>query len=104
MSLFFYTPQHYKRKHLNINQEILKSALVFQYLALKHLNALITIDDILSENHGETGLIGHGNSCITHCLERLCGGSEIFHLHSALHDAQGRFYKKYRKGRGYCYA
>lgn len=45
---------------------------------------------IFEEHHGEIGLIGLGDNCLTHCLERLCGGSEICHLHSCLYDAYGK--------------
>ena len=58
----------------------------------------------LEQNHGEIGLTGPGDTCMTHCLERICGLYEICHLHSCLHDTFVRFYKKDQKGRGYCYA
>ena len=52
---------------------------------------------------GEIGLIGPGNSCFTQVLERLFGKFKCCHLHSAFYDAYGRFFIKYRLGRGYCY-
>ena len=34
----------------------------------------------------------------------MFGKSLFCHTHSILHDAYGRFYKKYGLDRGYCYA
>ena len=92
-----------KQQHSDVNDVILKSALVYQYLILKNLREYITIDEVLEENNGEIGLIGPGNGCTTHLLERISGCCDILHSHSILHDAYGRFYNRYSKDRGYTY-
>ena len=76
-----------KQKYNNINDVILKSTLVYQYLCLKNFKIYMTIDEALEENNGEIGLIGPGNGCTTHLLERICGCCDILHSHSILHDA-----------------
>ena len=93
-----------KQQHNSVNDVILKSALVYQYLYLKNFKAYMTIDEVLEENNGEIGLIGPGNGCVTHSLERICGCCDILHSHSILHDAYGRFYTRYSSDRGYTYA
>ena len=86
-----------------MNDVILKSALVYQYLYLCNFGTMIPIDDILELNNNEIGLIGPGNGCLTRFLERMFGGSDILHSHSILHDAFGRFYTHHSKDRGYTY-
>lgn len=93
-----------KKQHNDVNDVVLKSALVYQYLNLKNLNKYMTIDEVLEENDGEIGLIGPGNGCTTHLLERISGCCDILHSHSILHDAYGRFYSRYSEDRGYTYA
>ena len=92
-----------KQQHNNINDVILKSALVYQYLCKKNLEVNMTIEEVLEENNGEIGLIGPGNGCTTHFLERISGCFDILHSHSILHDAYGRFYTRYSLDRGYTY-
>ena len=92
-----------KQQHNNVNDVILKSALVYQYLYLCNFDTIIPIDDILELNNNEIGLIGPGNGCLTRFLERMFGGSDILHSHSILHDAFGRFHDHYLKDRGYTY-
>ena len=92
-----------KQQHNNVNDVILKSALVYQYLHLKNFNTIIPIDDILELNNNEIGLIGPGNGCLTRFLQRMFGGSDILHSHSILHDAFGRFYAHHSLDRGYTY-
>ena len=92
-----------KRKHNSVNDVILKSALVYQYLHLCNLDTMIPINDILELNNNEIGLIGPGNGCLTQFLERMFGGSDIMHSHSILHDAFGRFYAHHSLDRGYTY-
>ena len=87
----------------NVNDVILKSALVYQYLYLNHYDTMLSIDDILELNDNEIGLIGPGNGCLTHFLERILGQSDILHSHSILHDAFGRFYAHHSLHRGYTY-
>ena len=86
-----------------MNDVILKSALVYQYLYLCNFNIMIPIDDIFELNNNEIGLIGPGNGCLTQFLERMFGWSDILHSHSILHDAFGRFYTLHSKDRGYTY-
>ena len=92
-----------KQQHNNVNDVILKSALVYQYLYLCNFNTMKPIDDIPELNNNEIGLIGPGNGCLTRFLERMFGGSDILHSHSILHDAFGRFHDHYLKDRGYTY-
>ena len=92
-----------KQKHKNVNDIILKSALVYRDLYYRNFKTHISIDDILELNNNEIGLIGPGNGCLTHILERVFGGSHILHSHSILHDAFGRFYDHYSLDRGYTY-
>ena len=92
-----------KQQHNNVNDVILKSTLVYQYLYLCNFDTMIPIDDILKLNNNEIGLIGPGNGCLTRFLERMFGGSDILHSHSILHDAFGRFYAHHSLDRGYTY-
>ena len=92
-----------KMQHIDVNDVILKSALVYQYLHLKNFQKCISIDDILKLNNNEIGLIGPGNGCLTHFLERIFNKSEILHSHSILHDSFGRFYAYHSLDRGYTY-
>ena len=92
-----------KRKHNSVNDVILKSALVYQYLYLCNFDTMIPINDILELNNNEIGLIGPGNGCLTWFLEKMFGGSDILHSHSIIHDAFGRFYAHHSLDRGYTY-
>ena len=100
VSCFF---EETKMQNIDVNDVILKSALVYQYLHLKNFQKCISTDDILKLNNNEIGLIGPGNGCLTHFLERIFNKSEILHSHSILHDAFGRFHDHYLKDRGYTY-
>ena len=93
-----------KSKYAEVDDQILKSALAYQYLGICYLRECLSIDSILTDNQWEIGLIGPGNSCLTQMMECLFGRFRVCHLHSCLHDAYGRFYLKYRIGRGYNYA
>ena len=93
-----------KEQHNNVNDVILKSALVYQYLHLRNFKTCISIDDVLELNNNEIGLIGPGNGCLTHLLERIFNQSDILHSHSILHDAFGRFYTHHSLDRGCTYA
>ena len=92
-----------KRKHNSVNDVILKSALVYQYLYLCHFDISISIDEVLELNNNEIGLIGPGNRCLTWFLEKMFGGSDILRSHSIIHDAFGRFYVHHSLDRGYTY-
>ena len=92
-----------KQQHKSVNDVILKSALVYQYLYLNHYDTMLSIDNILELNDNEIGLIGPGNGCLTQFLERILGQSGVLHSHSILHDAFGRFYDHYLLDRGYTY-
>ena len=93
-----------KEKYPNLNDKILKSCLVYQFLYQKRFNADKSIDEILQLNNGEIGLIGPGNGCLPWFLEKILGGIDILHSHSILHDAFGRFCDHYSLDRGYPYA
>ena len=92
-----------KPQHKDVDDVILKSALVYQYLYLNHYDVMLPIDDVLELNNNEIGLIGPGNGCLTHILERIFNRSDILHSHSILHDAFGRFYAHNSLDRGYTY-
>ena len=100
VSFFFNETQ---QQHYNVNDVILKSALVYQYLYHKHFKTFISVSDILELNNNEIGLLGPGNGCLTLFLERILGWIDILHSHSILHDAFGRFYDHFRRDRGYTY-
>lgn len=94
-----------KRIHPEIDVQILRSALSYQKLYKKHFQKQIYIQDILDKYDGKIGKIGPGDGCITNNIcEKLFGSINICHMHSAFHDAYGRFYKKYELDRGYAYA
>ena len=93
-----------KEKHPLINDKILKSALVYQYLHFHYFEREISINKILELNNGEIGLIGPGGGFITWLLETAFGWIDILNSHSILHDAFGRFYDHHESGRGYTYA
>ena len=86
-----------------IDIQILKSVLIYQCLYYNEFHTVLFIDDILLDNENEIGLIGPGNGCLTGVLKILFGKFKCCHVHRALHDAYGRFYTKYKKGRGCCY-
>ena len=94
-----------KQIHSNIDDQILKSTLPYQYVGCKHLLEIIPIKKKISKIiTKEIGLIGPGNSCLTRFLEITLGRYKSFHIHSCLYDSYGRFYRKHGLGRGYCYA
>ena len=93
-----------KEKHPNIDDKILKSALVYQYLHFFYFERDISINKILEINNGEIGLMGPGNGFITWLFERTFGWIDILNSHIILHDAFGRFYNHHELGRGYTYA
>ena len=93
-----------KEQHPNIDDKILKSALVYQYLHFHYFEREISINKILELNNGEIGLIGPGGGFITWLLETAFGWIDILNSHSILHDAFGRFYNHHELGRGYTYA
>ena len=92
-----------KIEHNSVNDVILKSALVYQYLHLKNFKTYISINKVLELNNKEIGLIGPGNGCLTQFLERIFKRFNKLHSHSILHDAFGRFYTHHSLDRGYTY-
>ena len=92
-----------KREHNNVNDVILKSALVYQYLHITNFNEYISIDEVLELNNNEIGMIGPGNGYCTWLLEKLFSQSDIVRSHGILHDAFGRFYTHHLSDRGYVY-
>ena len=99
----YYSFNKTKQQHKSVNDGLLKSALVYQYLYLNHYDIMLSIDDVLELNNNEIGLIGPGNGCLTHILERILNRSDILHSHSILHDAFGTFYAHNSLDRGYTY-
>ena len=99
-----YNFQKAKEKHPFINDKILKSALVYQYIHFYYFERDISINKILELNNGEIGLMGPGNGFITWLFEKTFGWIDILNSHSILHDASGGFYDHHELGRGYTYA
>ena len=99
-----YSFQEAKEKHPCINDKILKSALVYQYLHCFYFKRDMSMNEILELNDGEIGLLGPGSGCLTWLLEKIFGWIDILNSHSVLHDASGRFYDHHKLGRGYTYA
>ena len=87
-----------------IDPQILKSCIVYQRLYGKAFKQQILVPEILNLYDQEIGKIGPGNGCMTSVCEKLFGNNNHCHQHSCFHDAYGRFYEKFKKGRGYCYA
>ena len=92
-----------KKQYPDIDDSILKSSLIYQYLYHKHFNEFIQINSII-ETHKDIGLIGPGSGCLTCFLESTLGWIDTLQTHGILHDAYGRFYSSYSLDRGYCYA
>ena len=92
-----------KEKHPYIDDKILKSALVYQYLHYYYFQKDITIRTILETEGYDLGLIGPGRSKLTRFLEFILGWSNVFSSHAVLHDAFGRFYIRFHHGTGYTY-
>lgn len=82
---------------------IRQSILIYQYLYMKHFNKVITREDVIREVGDDMGLIGYGKGCSTALLDGLFRNSNVMRSHAILHDAFGRFYNNYGKGRGYTY-
>ena len=91
-----------KIEHPNVNETILKSALVYQYLHFKYFTDHLSIGKIL-ENDPDIGLIGPGG-CLTWFFEKSLGWNQIMSSHAILHDGFGRFHNQFKMDRGYCYA
>ena len=82
----------------DVNPVIIKSALIYQYLLVKYVGIKENVKSIINSYDGEIGLIGPGNGRITCCLEALFSRYSFCHVHSAFHDAYGRFYNRYGYG------
>ena len=104
LSYIHYNIIYVSRHFPNVDKNILKSALAYQYLSSIFFPKALSIKEILIENNWEIGLIGPCKSILTSILEFIYGKSSICRMHSCLHDAYGRFYSRYRLGRGYTYA
>ena len=68
-----YNFQKAKEKHPYINDKILKSAIVYQYIHFYYFERDILISRILEINDGEIGLIGSGSGSVTWLLETAFG-------------------------------
>ena len=66
-----------KEKYPNIDDKIIKSALIYQYLHFYYLERDISINKVLELNNREIGLLGPGNGFITWLFERTLGWSDI---------------------------
>ena len=93
-----------KNENMNIDIDILKSALIFQYLQLKHYGIHLSIQEILETAGDDIGLIGPSKGLISWILQKIFKHSFVMRTHAIFHDAFGRFYEKYQKDRGYTYA
>ena len=85
------------------HEQILKSALVYQYLHRKYFKLNMPINAIIKLEHS-MGLTGPGDGLLAKFLQNTLGWSELIQTHSILHAAFGRFYLRYEKGRGYMYS
>ena len=93
-----------KQRYNHVNDVVLKSALVYQFLCIKYFARTLSVSEILELNNGEINLIRPGSGCLTFILERVFGQIKVVHAHAILHDAFGRFYKHWGLDRGYSYA
>ena len=85
------------------HEQILKSALVYQYLHCKYFKLNMPINAII-ELEPSIGLTGPGDGLLAKFLQNTLGWSQLIQTHSILHDAFGRFYLRHEKGRGYMYS
>ena len=93
-----------KEKYPNIDNKIIKSALIYRYLHFYYLERDISINKVLELNDREIGFLGPGSGCITWVFEKLLGRIDTLNSNSILHDAFGRFFDHFSLGRGYTYA
>ena len=93
----------FEKQYEDIDKTVLKAAIAYKYLLAVYLDIKnVTIDQIITENESDIGLIGPGHGCLTSICEKLCP-NRVCHLHSILHDVYGRIFLKYNQGRGYVY-
>ena len=93
-----------KEKHPSVENNVLKSCLVYQWLYHKHFKKYLSVNEILEINNYDIGLIGPNRGLLQYFLESTLGNFQIFHTHSILHDAFGRFYINHHLDRGYLYS
>ena len=85
-----------KSEHPEVDDDILKAALIYRFLCEFYMMKNITIKEILNRRP-YIGLTGSGeNSVKTNC--------ETLRIDSILHDAFGRYYVDHQNGGGYTYA
>ena len=87
----------------DVDPVIIKSALIYQYLQIKYVAKIDSVESIMDSCQGEIGLIGPGNGRITCCLEALLSQYSFYNTDGIFHDAYGRFYNRYGYGSGSCY-
>ena len=93
----------FEKQYEDVDKNVLKAAIAYKYLLAVYLDIKnITIEQILTVNEYDIGLIGPGHGCLTSFCEKIFPNT-ICHLHSILHDCYGRIYTKYNIGRGYVY-
>ena len=93
----------FEDKYKDIDRNVLKGGIAYKYLLAVYLDIKnITLDQVLTNNEYDIGLIGPGHSCLTSICEKICP-NRVCHLHSILHYVYGRLFHTYKVGRGYNY-
>ena len=92
-----------KKDYPNTDKNILKSCLVYQYLAIQYLHELKSIKKILEETNQELGLIGYAETRSSRIMNSCLKWINCLRSHAILHDAFGMFYENYKLSNGYCY-
>jgi len=75
---------------------MIKSALCYQFLYKKYFRKNLDLQEIIYCNDLNMGKIGPSDLTFE-------TRSKVMQNHAIFHDAFGRFYNRYGKGRGYCY-
>ena len=86
----------------NTNEQILKSALVYQCLYRHYFKINLPLNQIIRIENS-MGLIGPDNSSLTKFLQNTLGWSDLIKTRAILHDSCGRFFIRHGKGQGYIY-
>ena len=82
--------------HPNHHEQILKSALAYQFLYRHYFKVNIPINHII-RIESSMGLIGPDNSNLTRFLQNTLGWCKLIQMHAILHDSCGRFYLRHKK-------
>ena len=73
-----------KQQHNSVNDVILKSTLVYQYLYLRNFKTYISVDRVLELNDNEIGLVGPGMDA-SHSSSKEYSISQIYYTHIAFY-------------------